>query len=95
MQENVELSKQLKTDFKLYAVQNDKSMKELLLNATQEILDSDMDVPQLQRAQEYKTLIVDVPGDVKDQVRAFCIRKEVRLRDFWNLAVRTAMEAYN
>ena len=30
MQENVELSKQLKTEFKLYAVQQDKSMRELL-----------------------------------------------------------------
>lgn len=83
MLENVELSAEDRRRLKIFAAQEDKTMKDLLLSEANEIIQSDAFVPSMDRADDYVTLIIEVPEDFKDEIRRFCREKDIRIRDLW------------
>lgn len=83
MLENVELSSESRKRLKVFAAQRDESMKDLLLTQAHQIIDNDSYVPSVERADDYVTLIIDVPEEFKEEIRTFCNRKEIRIRDLW------------
>ena len=66
-------------------------MKDLLLSEAHEIIDSDAFVPSVDRANDYVTLIIEVPKEFKDDIRQFCYRKDIRIRDLWTESCRRVL----
>lgn len=83
MLENVELSSEDRRRLKIFAAQQDKTMKDLLLSEAHKIIENDAFVPSVDRANDYVTLIIEVPEDFKEEIRQFCYQKDIRIRDLW------------
>ena len=94
MLENIELSSQLKHDFKVMSTKENKYMKDLILEEAREILDFNLTVPSLERSENYTSLIVSIPEDLKEEVKNYCSLNDVRIRDFWTECVNRSMNRY-
>lgn len=95
MLENVELSSEDRRRLKIYAAQRNETMKDLLLYEAHQIIDTDSIVPLVDRANDYVTLIIDVPEDFKADIKQFCNQKEIRIRDLWVESCRRILEGYD
>lgn len=94
MLENIELSSQLKHDFKVMSTKENKYMKDLILEEAKNILDSNLSIPSLERSEDYTSLIISIPEDLKDEIKNYCSINDVRIRDFWVECVNRSMERY-
>ena len=83
LQENVELSAENKQRLKIYAAEQNESMKDLLLSEARQIIDMNAYVPAVDRAEDYTTLIINISDEFKSEIKSFCNQKGVRIRDFW------------
>ena len=83
LQENVELSAGNKRLLKVHAAEVNATMKDLLLEQAHDIINEDPFIETTERADDYTTLIINVPDDFKSDIKAFCDRKEIKIRDFW------------
>ena len=94
MLENIELSLQLKHDFKVMSTKENKYMKDLILEEAREILDSNSTIPSIERSENYTSLIISIPEDLKEDIKDYCATNEVRIRDFWVECVNRSMNRY-
>lgn len=95
MQENIELGRKIKIEFKSLAVKNQVTMKDWLLNEAKEIIDNNEVVHRTEREDDRDSLIIKVPDDLKDRIKDYCEQEDVRIRDFWVECVNRLLERYN
>ena len=94
MLENIELSSQLKHDFKVMSTKENKYMKDLILEEAREILDSNLSIPSVDRSEQYTSLIISIPENLKQEIKDYCSMNDVRIRDFWVECVVRSMNRY-
>lgn len=94
MLENIELSSQLKHDFKVMSTKENVYMKDLILFEAEEILENDIEVPSVERSENYTSLIIDIEDELKDKIKTYCIQNDIRIRDFWVECVNRSMNRY-
>ena len=94
MLENIELSSKLKHDFKVMSTKENKYMKDLILYEAHEILDNRLDVPTVDRAENYTSLIIDLDDELKEDIKDYCSGNDIRIRDFWVECVKRSMDRY-
>lgn len=92
MLENIELSLEDKKRFKVYAAEKDISMKDLILEEAHHVIEEDAFIPLTDRADDYTSLIIDIPSDFKTEIKSFCIQKDIRIRDLWVECCRRILE---
>lgn len=92
MLENIELSSEDKKRFKVYAAKKDSSMKDLILAEAHQVIEDDAYIPSIDRADDYTSLIIDIPDDFKAEIRVFCNQKDIRIRDLWVECCRRILE---
>ena len=95
MQENIELGRKIKIEFKSLAAKNQVTMKDWLLNEAKEIIDNNEVVHRTEREDDRDSLIIKVPDDLKDRIKDYCEQEDVRIRDFWVECVNRLLERYN
>ena len=86
MLENIELEVDTKKNLKIISAEKDTSMKDLVLKEAEYVINNNVVVPVIDRAEDYSSLIIDVDADMK---------KRVRLRDFWVECVNRILEEQN
>ena len=92
MLENIELEINTKKDLKIISAEKDTSMKDLVLDKANYIMNNDIIIPVVDRAEEYSSLIIDVDADMKKEIKDYCNHQDVRLRDFWVECVNRILE---
>lgn len=92
MLENIELSSENKKRFKVFAAEKDVSMKDLIMKEAREVMDENAFVPLTDRAEDYTSLIIDIPEDFKEEIKIFCVQKDIRIRDLWVECCRRILE---
>ena len=97
IKENIELSKETKKKLKVIAAEQEKTMRDLILLESAEIIGWDLEVEKTDREpKETRTgLLMNIPQETKDDVRLFCRDREIRIRDFWTKAVNNTIERYS
>lgn len=95
MLENIELGSPLKHDFKVMSTKENIFMKDLIIAEARDILSSDHVVPSVEREENYTSLIINVPEDLKEEIKAYCNMNDIRIRDFWIECIKKSMERYN
>lgn len=94
MLENIELNSQQKHDFKVMSTKENKYMKDLIIDEAKEILELDLSVPSLERSDDYTSLIISIPEELKEEVKNYCLQNNIRIRDFWTECVNRSMNRY-
>lgn len=94
MLENIELNSQQKHDFKVMSTKENKYMKDLIIDEAKEILELDLSVPFLERSDDYTSLIISIPEELKEEVKNYCSQNNIRIRDFWTECVNRSMNRY-
>lgn len=92
MLENIELSSENKKRFKVFAAEKDVSMKDLIMKEARQVMDENAFVPLTDRAEDYTSLIIDIPEDFKEEIKIFCVQKDIRIRDLWVECCRRILE---
>ena len=95
MQENIELGRKIKIEFKSLAAKNQVTMKDWLLNEAKDIIDNNDIVHRTEREDDRDSLIIKVPDDLKIRIKNYCEQEDVRIRDFWVECVKRIIERYN
>lgn len=95
MQENIELGRKIKIEFKSLAAKNQVTMKDWLLNEAKDIIDNNEIVHRTEREDDRDSLIIKVPDDLKIRIKNYCEQEDVRIRDFWVECVKRIIERYN
>lgn len=76
------------------STKENKYMKDLILYEAHEILDSKLDVPTVDRAENYTSLIIDLDDELKEDIKNYCSENDIRIRDFWVECVKRSMNRY-
>ena len=92
MLENIELDSEDKKRFKVLSVEKDVSMKDLILQEARTVIDTEAFVPATDRAEDYTSLIIDIPDEFKAEIKEFCQHKDIRIRDLWVECCRRILE---
>ena len=95
MLENIELEVDTKKNLKIISAEKDTSMKDLVLGEAKKVIDNNLTIPVIDRAENYSSLIIDVDADTKKRIKNYCNNQEVRLRDFWVECVNRILEEGN
>jgi hypothetical protein len=97
IKENLELSKESKKKLKVIAVEEEKTMRDLVLFEAAEIIGWDLNVEKTEREpKETRTgLLINMPQETKDDIRLFCRGREIRIRDLWTQSVNNAIVRYS
>lgn len=92
MLENIELSAEDKKRFKVLSVKKDISMKDLILEEAHNVIEEEAFIPSLDRAEDYTSLIIDIPKEFKEEIKSFCNQRDIRIRDLWVECCRRILE---
>ena len=92
MLENIELEVDTKKNLKIISAEKDTSMKDLVLKEAEYVINNNVVVPVIDRAEDYSSLIIDVDVDMKKRIKQYCRNQDVRLRDFWVECVNRILE---
>ena len=95
MQENIELGRKIKIEFKSLAAKKQVTMKDWLLNEAKDVIDNNEIVHRTEREDDRDSLIIKVPDDLKIRIKDYCEQEDVRIRDFWVECVKRIIERYN
>lgn len=97
MLENVELNKDKKRQFKVVAANQNQTMKALILNEAQYVIENNLDVPSYERESEEDrtSLIIDIPSEIKENIKTFTYSHNLKIRDLWVYCVDRILERYN
>lgn len=95
MQENIELGRKIKVEFKSLAAKNQVTMKDWLLSEAKNIIDNNETVHRTEREDDRDSLIIKVPEDLKLRIKDYCEQEDVRIRDFWVECVNRLLVRYN
>ena len=68
MLENIELEVDTKKNLKIISAEKDTSMKDLVLKEAEYVINNNVVVPVIDRAEDYSSLIIDVDADMNDEL---------------------------
>lgn len=83
MQENIELAKKDKVKLKVVSAAQSQHMKDLLIKEAHTIIDTNADVPLVERSTDRTSLIIKIDDSLKEEILTFCEVHQIRIRDFW------------
>ena len=97
IKENVELNINDKQKFKVIAATQNKTMKDLLLQETKEIIQNNEKIPIKNREEEENrtSLIINIPTEFKKEIKEFTEKKGIKIRDLWVESVNRILRRYN
>lgn len=97
IKENVELNIDDKKKFKVIAAEQGVTMKDLLLTEAVNIMNNGDPVPSREREDEKdrSSLIINIPTDLKDDIRLFTSINDIKIRDLWVESVNRIIQRYS
>lgn len=97
MKENVELNNDVKKRLKVIAAENDTTMRQLLLNEINDIIQENRYIPCRDREdkESRSSLIINLSYETKDDIRLFVNENDIRIRDLWVAAADAIIERYD
>lgn len=96
MQENIEISKQDKIDLKVISAQNERHMKDMIIDEAHSLINNNDFIPMLDREEEENrgSLIIKLDDDFKKEIKDYCSTNHVRIRDFWVECINRILRRY-
>ena len=82
MIENIELYEKDKIALKHLSIDKNTPVNEWMIKGAQRVLDTNPDI-DITPIGDYTTYTMDVPAELKQEIRQFIDVKSVKLRDFW------------
>jgi len=89
--ENIELYKSDKNKLKHLSIDRNTPLNEWMIKGAYMVLESDYDIPETP-ADDYATYTMDIPPELKQDIRKFVRQHEVKLRDFWVTVSKIILE---
>lgn len=82
MIENIELYEKDKIALKHLSIDKNTPVNEWMIKGAYQVLETNPEIT-ITPIGDYTTYTMDVPGELKQEIRQFIHQKEIKLRDFW------------
>ena len=76
------------------AIDNDRSVTSILIEEAMQILNNNMDILPFPSDDDYQTFTMKIDKDFKKTIKRFCLKKNIRIKDFWNEAAVMSLQKY-
>jgi hypothetical protein len=80
--ENIELYKDDKIKLKHLSIDKNTPLNEWMVKGALFVLNLDPEI-EITPIDEYTTYTMDIPNDLKQEIRSYTEKKEIKIRDFW------------
>ena len=84
--ENIILNSDLKKKLKHLSIDINQHVSTMLTMYAEKILEEDYYIHLTSSDEEYESFTMKIDEDLKNSIRVFCMKRGVKMKDFWNEA---------